>query len=45
METIPVIGAGPAGFQDALFGFGIYTGLVFAPLYNFFLMKVWKLAA
>lgn len=27
------------------FGYGIYAGLVFAPLYNFFLVKVWKLAA
>jgi hypothetical protein len=23
-------------------GFGIFIGLVFAPLYNFFLVKVWK---
>jgi hypothetical protein len=26
------------------FGYGIYFGLVFAPLYNFFLVKVWKQA-
>ncbi len=24
------------------FAYGIYFGLVFAPLYNFFLVKVWK---
>ena len=24
------------------FFYGIYFGLVFAPLYNFFLIKVWK---
>ena len=23
-------------------GYGIFIGLVFAPLYNFFLVKVWK---
>jgi len=27
------------------FLYGIYFGLVFAPLYNFFLVKVWKEAA
>ena len=25
-------------------GYGVFFGLVFAPLYNFFLVKVWKLA-
>lgn len=25
------------------FFYGIYFGLIFAPLYNFFLVKVWKL--
>ena len=23
-------------------GYGVFVGLVFAPLYNFFLVKVWK---
>lgn len=26
------------------FGYGIYFGFVFAPLYNLFLVKVWKYA-
>jgi hypothetical protein len=26
------------------FGYGIYFGLVFAPLYNLFLVRVWKYA-
>lgn len=29
------------GLIEAFF-YGIYFGLVFAPLYNFFLVKVWK---